>query len=452
MNIKKTLLILISFIFIVILIGCGKNFKCSALNCKIKSGEEITFFIATDPHHLSKNTYDHGEAFNWFLNSGDGKLLHYSDEIIDAFTLDIENKKPDILIIPGDLTCNGEKESHLEFAEKLNKIRKQGVHVFVIPGNHDIENPWARNYFGKEMIKIESITKDDFVDIYENFGYKDAISRDNYSLSYLAAPAEDVWLLMLDSAKYKRNKVRDAPEMDGEISSKTLEWVVECSNLAKENNAQIIAVMHHSLMDHSEVVNEHYTIENSEEVIETLLKCDIQITLTGHIHLQDIKSHKKDDKKIYDIATSCLISYPNQYGVLKFLPDKGYNYHTNRVDVDYWTWENDIEDRNLTNFIKYSRDFFERRSYDKYYDTLLEISKFSDDEMKAISKTVAMLNLKYFGGFRNQDMHDIFTTEGFKILQNSAPSFIRDYVMSMFNDEKTNNNKLYVPLNKPRSD
>ncbi|NLW21807.1 MAG: metallophosphoesterase [Tissierellia bacterium] len=445
MNIKKLSLPFIILIILFITIGCVKKFTCSVLNCKIKSGEEITFFIATDPHHLSKNTYDDGKAFDWFLNSGDGKLLHYTDEIIDAFTFDIENSRPDILIIPGDLTCNGERESHLEMADKLKAIKDLGVHVFVIPGNHDIENPWARNYYGDEMIKIESISDEEFVEIYEPYGYKDAISRDNYSLSYLAAPAEDVWLLMLDSAKYKRNKVRTAPEMGGEIPAKTFDWIRECANLAKENNAQIIAVMHHSLMDHNEVVNENYTIENSQDVIDLLLSCDIQIVLSGHIHLQDIKYYERDNKRVYDIATSCLVAYPNQYGVLRFIPGRGFNYTTRRVDVYAWVWENDIEDRNLNNFHKYSRDFFRRRSYDKYYDTLLEISKFSDREMKAISETVAELNLKYFAGFRNELIHDILDTEGFKILHETAPFFIRDYVMSMFDDQKTDNNKIWIP-------
>lgn len=446
MNIKKFSLISIILLVLLCLIGCSEEFTCSIVNCKIKSGEEITFFIATDPHHLSKKTYDDGEAFDWFLNSGDGKLLHYTDEIIDAFTLDVENGKPDILIIPGDLTCNGERESHLEMAEKLDTIKKLGVQVFVIPGNHDIENPWARHYFGDEMIKIDSITDKEFVEIYESFGYKDAISRDNHSLSYLVAPAEDVWLLMLDSAKYKRNKVRTAPEMGGEIPSKTFNWIRECANLAKENGAQIIAVMHHSLIDHNEVVNENYTLDNSQEVIDLLLDCNIQIVLSGHIHIQDIKSYRRESKIIYDIATSCLVAFPNQYGVLKFIPNKGFEYTTRRVDVYAWAWENEIKDRNLNNFNKYSRDFFRRRSYDKYYDSLLEISKFSDREMKAISETVAELNLKYFAGFRNELLHDIFTTKGFKILLDTAPFFIRDYVLSMFDDERTDNNKVFIPL------
>ena len=446
MNIKKIFLILISSILIINLVGCVKDFTCGVINCQVKSGEDITFFIAPDPHHLSKETYDDGKAFENFLTTGDGKLLHYSGEIIDAFTRDIKNRNPDILIIPGDLTGNGERESHLEFAKKLKAIKKSGTCVLVIPGNHDIENPWARNYVGDELIKIDSITSDEFADIYNSYGYKDALSRDKNSLSYLATPSEDIWLLMLDSAKYKRNKVRDSPEMGGEISTKTLDWVKECASLAEENNAKLIAVMHHSLIDHSKVINDDYTIENNKEAIKVFQNCGIEIVLTGHIHLQDIKSHKEDGKTIYDIATSCLIAYPNQYGVLKFLPNKGYDYRTNRVDIEGWAKENKIIDKNLNNLKGYSRNFFQKRSYDKYYDSLLEISKYPDEEMKAISETISILNLRYFGGFRNDALHDIFNTEGFKLLQVSAPNFIRDYALSMFNDEKTDNNKLFIPI------
>lgn len=436
-----------SLILMAGLIGCVENFTCGVLNCQIKSGNEISIFIATDPHHLSKKTYDDGKAFETFLTTGDGKLLHYSEEIIDAFIMDVKNKEPDIVIFPGDLTGNGEKESHLEFAEKLKTIRKLGSHVFVIPGNHDIENPWARNYTGDQLTKIDSITSEEFAEIYAPYGYKDALSRDPNSLSYLATPSEDIWLLMLDSAKYNRNKVRDGPEMGGALSSKTLNWVEQCGELAEENNAKLIAVMHHSLLDHSNLINEDYTIEDNDKAIKTLQDCGVEIVLTGHIHLQDIKSYNEDDKTIYDIATSCLIAYPNQYGSLRFVPNKGYYYRTNRVNMSSWAKENNISDKNLINLQEYSRVFFQKRSYDKYYDSLLEISKYSDTEMKAISETISILNLGYFGGFRNDSLHHIFNTEGFKLLQDSAPNSIRDYALSMFNDEKTDNNKLFIPIN-----
>ncbi len=447
MNIKRLSLVILALIIMISLVACGNKFICADICCQIKTGENIKFFIAADPHYMSKELFDDGEAFNKFLNTGDGKLIHYSEEIFDAFTYDIENHKPDILIVPGDLTCNGEKESHLEFAKKLKAIHKMGVCVLVVPGNHDIDNSWARKYAGDELIKIDSISPEEFEDIYSAYGYKDAASRDPNSLSYLATPAEDLWVLMLDSAIYNKNKFRDGPEMGGEISPKTLEWVKECANLAKENNAKLLGVMHHSLIDHSDIVNENYTINNNVEVIKVFQDCGIDLVLTGHIHLQDIKSHKENNKTIYDIATSCLSAYPNQYGVLDFNPDKGYYYKTSRINIYDWAWENEIEDKNITNFRKYSREFFKNRSYDRYYTKLLEISKYSNREMAAISETMSILNLRYFAGFRNSELYDIFNTEGFEILLESAPNSVRDYALSMFSDEKTDNNKIFIPIN-----
>ena len=45
-----------------------------------------------------------------------------------------------MLILSGDLTNNGEKESHIDIAEKLKEIEKNGTAVYVIPGNHEGEN------------------------------------------------------------------------------------------------------------------------------------------------------------------------------------------------------------------------------------------------------------------------------------------------------------------------
>lgn len=47
--------------------------------------------MATDIHFLARRLTDHGNAFNTFVKSGDGKRLNYNEEIVDAFILDIKN-------------------------------------------------------------------------------------------------------------------------------------------------------------------------------------------------------------------------------------------------------------------------------------------------------------------------------------------------------------------------
>lgn len=54
---------------------------------------------------------------------------------------------------------------------------------------------------------------------------------------------------MLDTNMYEQDV--SYPITNGQISKETLEWIKECSNVAKENNAKIITVMHHNLYKHS---------------------------------------------------------------------------------------------------------------------------------------------------------------------------------------------------------
>ncbi|MFO7197252.1 metallophosphoesterase, partial [Enterococcus faecium] len=82
------------------------------------------------------------------------------------------------------------------------------------------------------------ISPTDFSKIYGDFGYKDAISSDEFSLSYLAARSSKVWLLMLDTAIYKTNMQQGNPTTEGGLTAGTLDWIKESSALAKKNGAK----------------------------------------------------------------------------------------------------------------------------------------------------------------------------------------------------------------------
>lgn len=87
----------------------------------------------------------------------------------------------------------------------------------------------------------------------------------------------------------------------GEITEETYEWIKECSALAKEKGAKMIAVMHHNILNHSEVIQEGYTVNTNKKAIEEFQKNNLDLVLSGHIHIQDISSYKKDVGTLYDI-------------------------------------------------------------------------------------------------------------------------------------------------------
>jgi 3',5'-cyclic AMP phosphodiesterase CpdA len=444
MKIKKKLLIIgfviLTFILTSLFIKLGTN----KINSKIKAKEDVTFFVASDMHYLAKSLSDKGKAYNTFIESGDGKELNYIEEIMDAFVDDIKNKKPNVLILSGDLTTNGEKASHIELAKKLKQVEDSGTSVYVIPGNHDVFNPYARSFKGDKQYKTDYVSDVDFSKIYGDFGYNDAVSRDKSTLSYLAAPSKDTWLLMLDTNKYENNVMIGFPEAGGEISAATFEWITKCSKLAKEHDAKIVTVMHQNLMDHVEGITKDFTIDNSKEALEVFKDAGLQVVLSGHIHIQDIKVSNSGGSPTYDIVTSALSVYPQQYGILKYSPKEGFDYSTTQVEVESYAKKLNLKDPNLINFKEYSKNSYEIHAYKSALSRLYQSEEFTDEQSKLIAKTKAMQNLARNMGKSNIDKETIINSPGFKLLETTKPDYLKKYLASAYNNG-IDNNKLNIP-------
>lgn len=432
------------FIISILLTGCS-----TVIRNPIESGKDISMFIASDIHYLADSINDRGKAFEDYCNSGDGRMLYYVDDILNAFSNDMKTDKPDILILSGDLTTNGEKQSHLSLAKKLERIEKDtGTRVFVIPGNHDIENPWARGFKEDGRYKIPSISAKDFKKIYKDFGYGEAISRDKSSLSYLAAPSKDVWLLMLDTCEYSLNKKAGSPITNGRISEKTLNWIRKCAKLAKKKHARIVTVMHHNLYIHSAVVHYGFTLDNSEEVEKVFRECNLNLVFSGHIHIQDIKYNGEGSSRIYEITTASLLMYPIQYGVLKFSPLKGFDYDTSQVNVDSWARATGSTDSNLTDFMSFSRLFVSDNTYKKAYSALLKTGLYTEAEMRDMAETMSFLNINYIRGTAGYIKDMVMTSQGYKLWMKAGEveslGDLRAYLLSMIPHNDIDKNHLHL--------
>ena len=266
--------------------------------------------VATDIHYLAEELAGNRcQSFMSSVESGDGRVLQYGWEILDAFIDDVVEQKPDLVILTGDLTMNGEKQSHEELAQKLETLSENGIEVAVIPGNHDINNPYARKFTSDGTVKTDSITADEFAQIYSDFGYVAADSRDPASLSYLYKLDDYYWLLMLDSCQYD-----PVNRVGGMIRGETYDWMEKQLESAWEEGAQVITVSHHNLLDQSGVSREFYddcTIEHNEEMIRMLYDYDVRLHLSGHLHLQHYK--EDEDNGISEIVTGSLVMAPCHY-------------------------------------------------------------------------------------------------------------------------------------------
>ena len=173
------------------------------------SEKTLNIMVATDIHYLSKSINDGGEAFANMIAKGDGKVMKYIEEIVDTFCAEVKKRKPDVLLLLGDLTFNGERISHLELAKKLEKIVEAGIPVYLIPGNHDINYENCFGFKGDERYRVESVDANDFREIYSFCGYKNYDYYDEISGSYISKIADDLYLLMLDTNSYSSNYFKE---------------------------------------------------------------------------------------------------------------------------------------------------------------------------------------------------------------------------------------------------
>lgn len=283
--------------------------------------EPLTIWVASDLHHISPELIENSTEFTQMMKNADGKLSEYSSEIIDAFLEAVIDKKPDMLILPGDLTFNGELRSLGELKSKLTKVQNAGIPVLVIPGNHDISSPYAADYSNDEINMTENIEENSFKVLCSELGYKYAKSADANSFSYLYELAEDVDILMLDS------NTKGAP---GRVSSETLKWVRNA--LGTENNQDqgvTISVTHQNVVAQNSFISDGFVIENSKEVQSLLEENDIKYNLSGHTHM----FHEAGEKGIKDINIGSLTVSPLQYLVLNIDENREITYHKEKVDI-----------------------------------------------------------------------------------------------------------------------
>lgn len=342
--------------------------------------EAVRVIVATDLHYLAPELTDNGPFFRRLIEQGDGKVMAYSEELIEAFVQQVIDRKPDALILSGDLTFNGERASHEALAEKLQRIEQAGIDVVVIPGNHDLNNGSAVRFAGEGYEHVDSVTSQDFTHIYQLFGFDDALSRDDTSLSYVFEVNDRLRVLMVDV---------NTTGASNRVTKQTAAWISAQLADAKEAGCRVIAVSHQNLLEHSSLLSAGFTIGNAGALRALYADSPVLCNLSGHIHMQHTA---QSDEGLWDIATSSLGVSPNQYGVLTLSKD-GLSYQTEAVNVSSWAREQALDDPNLLNFADYAENFFKDTARRQ---ALAVISQ--DDRPEQLADFFAEINAAYFAG------------------------------------------------------
>ncbi len=274
---------------------------------------DSSFAVISDLHYYDTSLGTTGQAFEKTMNS-DRKLLKQSKELIGKAVDDIIDSGVKFVLVSGDLTKDGELVNHEQLAEQLQLIADSGIKVYVVPGNHDVNNPGAVKYVGDGTEQVENVSAEKFAEIYSNFGYGDALMRDPSSLSYVAEPQDGLWILALDSCESENNTPDKEEIVTGELTQTQIDWVQDVLTQANEQGKAVILLEHHGVVEHWDgqgKLHSDYVLSDYRYAGKFFSSYGVRLAFTGHYHAQDITLEDNGDKGfIYDVETGSLITPP----------------------------------------------------------------------------------------------------------------------------------------------
>jgi hypothetical protein len=350
--------------------------------------------IFSDPHFFDPDLGTSGAAFEDSI-AASRKLVAESEEILKSLVSALRSEDIDIVLVPGDLTKDGERASHQKFAHYLTQMENAGMQVYVVPGNHDINNPHAVSYLGDVTVPVANVSATQFAGIYGEFGFKEAIARDVHSLSYVAEPVRGLWVIAMDSCRYGENI--DDPVTGGKFFEETLGWIKEMLKKAHSEEVSVLGMMHHGLLEHfsgQKLFFSDYVIDKWNTIAGEFAELGLKVVFTGHFHAQDIvrmDTDTGDSGFIVDIETGSLVTFPCPYRIIYLGSDQTLSIATRKItQIDYDTGGIPFQD--------YAREFLEDGLVDEMTSMMVGQFPISADDAGQIAPYMASGMIAHYMG------------------------------------------------------
>ena len=265
----------------------------------------LKFYLITDTHYFKRSLGACGAEYEDFMD-GDQKCFAETQAINETIFAWLETAdQADIVLIAGDLSFNGEKESNESFSKLLHEFRERsGKKVYVVTAGHDFnDSPFCFRESGKGT--VEGTKFSELYDYYGDFGYKYAVAFNAEHLSYVADLSEDVRLLVLCN------------DVDGQkhvtYDDDFLGWIEAQAKQAQSDGKMMIAMEHYPVLPGQPVfalIGDARQAE-SQKLIRTLADNGVHLIFTGHMHNQSINMVETAKKnKFYDVCTGAAIGWP----------------------------------------------------------------------------------------------------------------------------------------------
>ncbi len=329
--------------------------------------KECKFFLITDTHFFKYSLGAYGDGYERFMESE--QKCYAETEAINRAVFDYLKKsdEADTVLIAGDLSFNGEKESHLEFKKLLEELRDSGKRIFVVTAGHDIKDKPFCFPGSDDKMPAEGIKFADLYDLYHDFGYDAAREFNREHMSYVADLNEDVRLLVIcgDTAQGSNRTYSD----------EFLGWMKVQLDKARIDGKTVIAMEHYPVLPGQPVLSlvRDAWLKNSDRLVKTLADNGCHLIFTGHMHNQSINEVTTAlGNKFYDVCTGSVIGCP---AFMRLCTVKDENTVDIRsIPIPDFEWKNKTE----------TAEEYLKKQFDKMIITLL--TSMRDNPQRAMRK------------------------------------------------------------------
>lgn len=289
------------------------------------------FYLVTDTHYFEPSLGCEGKALDDYMKNEMYCLAESSRIVHATFDEIIKDTEIDTVIIPGDLSKDGEKQSHIGFVRELNRLKDAGKKVYVITAGHDYnDNP--RGYVGENYVPVEPTTFEELFGLYYDFGLSEALAVDKQTHSYVAQVAKDVRMIAFNCDSNRETK--------GSIDDRLLEWAKVQIDKAKADGCFVFCINHYPIIPSVPVFDliGDAHIKDWRKVASFLADNGVNLALTGHMHIQSINEfYSEAGNKFVDICTSVLVGSPGKYR--KITIEDEATVTAESIDVPEFDWD-----------------------------------------------------------------------------------------------------------------
>jgi len=274
----------------------------------------LKLWLFTDTHLYCRDAAPEKELHD------DQKTLLESGPILDAALADfLAAPGCDILLIAGDLTCNGHADEHRALIEKLRRVQAAGKRVILITATHDYGQTHISDVNGTGLPPLEhpggKVFRHEMRGLYDEFGFRGAIARyeADDGLSYVAQLAPGYRLLCL-------NDDGDGRAFCG-FYEPHMQWILEQIEQAKADGQVLFGMTHHPSLPPSPIyplISSRDMLGDWKNATRRLADAGLRIMFTGHSHMLNIEGITTPDGNPYwDVNTSSLVGWPGVFRVIE---------------------------------------------------------------------------------------------------------------------------------------